>query len=236
VRNRGLCLVALGVLVFRPCDDGRGQYIDRDDRPAGSISRFLSAGVFRRDFSPTGGNTAPDSLRIRYGRLMPAIAFRQSGFEITLAYGTHQLNGKRAEMVILSSTYMNDFPIGMSRAVAASLIIGADYAKAGSGGSVRDDFNLASVGLGFGLVSGVDIGRMKLVMSAHALIHLSYEAYSTRTASSPAVLGSATLSIPGVPLGDGLALGYRFRWQRWSTGGYFDYRAVNHGLLLGVLL
>lgn len=234
--KRGLLIAALWTLAVLPGGDLRAQYIERDERMPGDLSRFLAAGVIRRDFTPMGGNTAPDSLRIRYGRLMPAIMFRQSGFEICLAYGTYPANGKRAEMVVLNSTYSNDFPLGGSRAVAASLIIGADYAKAGSGATVREDFNLASVGIGLGLASLSDFGRAKLSLSAHALIHLSYEAYSTRSASSPALLASATLLFPGGPIGDGLALGYRFRWQQWSTGGYFDYRALNHGLYLGVIL
>jgi hypothetical protein len=235
VRSHRWGIALCAALLLSPGGESRGQYIERDERQPGGLARFLAAGAMRRGFTPMGGDTAPDSLRIRYGRLMPTVAFRQSGLEIAFGYGTQLLNGKRAEMVVLSSTYMNEFSTGLSRALAASLIVGADYAKAGSGGSVRDDFNLASIGLGLGLVSGADIGRMKLALSVHVLIHLSYEAYSARTASSPAALGAATLIVPGGPVGDGIAIGYRFRWQQWSTGGTFDYRAVNHGLLLGVM-
>jgi hypothetical protein len=234
--KQALCIAALCGLVVLPGAVLRGQYIERDERTPGDLSRFIAVGVIRRDFTPMGSNTAPDSLRIRYGSLLPGVTFRQSGFEICLAYGRYTANGKRSEMVMLSSTYSNDLPLSGSRALAASLIIGADYAKAGAGATVRDDFNLASVGIGLGLVSAPDVGRLKLSLSVHALMHLSYEAYSARSASSPAVLAGGTVLFPGGPIGDGLALGYRFRWQQWSTGGYFDYRAVNHALFFGVIL
>jgi hypothetical protein len=227
---------ALVSMLIRPSTT-HAQYIEREEEMPGIQARFLSAGVVRREFSAMPSNTAPDDVRIGFGRILPSLLYHQAGFEIMGGYGTYRPGGVSAPIVFLTSTYTSEFPSAglRGRAIALSLALGADYAKSGSKGTARDDFNLASVGIGAGVASSADLGGVRMSLSAHALIHLSYEAYSTRSASSPAVIAGATFMISGGPIGDGVAVGYRFRWQQWSTGGYFDYRTLNHGLFVGVL-
>jgi hypothetical protein len=67
------------------------------------------------------------------------------------------------------------------------------------------------------------------------VMHYSFSGYSVQTGSSSALLGEIAAVFPGVPIGEGIAVGYRLRLQRWNVGSDFDYKTTNHGLSLGVL-
>ena len=71
---------------------------------------------------------------------------------------------------------------------------------------------------------------------AAAIIHYSFDGYSLQTGSSPAAVAEAVAILPYIGIWNGLAIGYRFRYQAWSLGsGRYDYKTVNNGLFLGVM-
>lgn len=213
-----------------------GQYMEkREYEPA--VDRYLAGGIFFRDFRPGGSNTAPDSLVIRFSRVMPYLMFRQGPVDMTFGYTTYSAGGATRATIFLGSTFATEIPLagGRGSALVLPLLIAADFTKAESAGSDRDHFNTASVGLGTGLkyrVAGQDVDAF---IAATAVYHYSFFGYSFDNGSSPAFLGEAAVILRRVPIFNGIATGYRFRYQRWNTGGYFDYVTTNHGVFVGVL-
>jgi hypothetical protein len=214
----------------------RGQYLEkREYEPA--VDRYVAGGIFFRDFRPGGNSTAPDSLAIRFSRVMPFLMFRQGPVDITLGYTTYPMGGASRATIFLGSVFSTEFPLAGSRASALvlPLLIAADFTKAESAGSDRDHFNTASVGVGTGLkyrIAGEDADAF---IAATGVYHYSFFGYSFENGSSPALLGEAAVVLKRVPVFNGIAAGYRFRYQRWNTGGYFDYATTNHGIFVGVL-
>jgi hypothetical protein len=232
--RKALRWVAAGFLVLAAM--AHGQYLEkREYEPA--VDRYVAGGIFFRDFRPGGNNTAPDSLAIRFSRVMPFLMFRQGPVDITFGYTTYSMGGASRATVFLGSTFSTEFPLAGNRrsALVLPLLIAADFTKAESAGSDRDHFNTASVGVGTGLkyrIVGEDVDAF---LAATGVYHYSFLGYSFENGSSPALLGEAAVSLKRVPVFNGIAAGYRFRYQRWNTGGYFDYATTNHGIFVGVL-
>lgn len=214
----------------------RGQYVERRSYEP-SVARFVAGGLFAREFTPRASNDAPDSLRIHYKRLMPFVMMRQGPVDLTFGYAQYDLAGRTRSTLFLAAIFTNDVPLAGSRenALVLPIVLAADFSKSESAGSDRDHFNVGSVGIGAGLKfrsSGEDID---LTAAVEGVIHYSFEGYGIRSASSPAVLGEVSALFRSIPILQGIAAGYRFRLQSWSTGGTFDYRTVNHGAFLGVM-
>ena len=201
-------------------------------------ARFLAAGVLHRDFAPRDGNPVPDSLAIRFKAYMPVLSYHHGPFEIGFGYTRYTLLGSTRASVYFGAIMTNEFPLAMSRthALVAPLCVAADFTKAEGGGVERDNFNIASLGLGTGLryrymSSTVDAGIRLL-----AIIHYSFEGLSTGSGSSASFLADAGLILRSIHIGDGLALGYRYRYQHWSmSNALLNYRVASHGPYLGVL-
>jgi hypothetical protein len=199
--------------------------------------RVASAGVFWRDFSPRGSNTAPDSVAIRYNRLMPFIGFRQGLFDVSFGYTTYSQRGVSRAALFLGTTVSQELVLTGSRsgALLLPLLLSADFTKAEAGGPERESFNIASVGLGTGLKYRVVSRAVDASISAAGIAHYAIEGLSTGTGFSGVVALDASALFRTIPIGEGLALGYRFRLQTWSMSDpKFDYRAVSHGPYLGV--
>ena len=168
---------------------------------------------------------------------MPFLMYRQGPVDITVGYTTYPLGGASRSTIFLGSVFATEVPLSGSRASALVLpfLIAADFTKAESAGSDRDHFNTASVGLGAGLkyrLAGEDVDAF---IAATGVYHYSFFGYSFENGSSPALLGEAAVVLKRVPVFNGIAAGYRFRYQRWNTGGYFDYATTNHGIFVGVV-
>jgi hypothetical protein len=214
----------------------RAQYMEqRSYEP--SLVRYIAGGVFFRDFTPRGSNTAPDSLAIRISRVMPFLMFRQGPIDLTFGYTTYTLGGGTRATIFLGTTFATEFPLigGRGSALVLPLLLAADFTKAESAGSDRDHFNTASVGAGTGLKFRFAGEDADISVAAMGVYHYSFQGYSIESGSSPAVIGEAALVLKRVLLFDGIAAGYRFRHQSWNTGGFFDYTTTNHGLFVGVL-
>jgi hypothetical protein len=217
---------------------GCGQYEERRGYEP-SIARYVAAGAFARRFEPRSGNPTPDSLVIRYTRVMPFLMFRQGPLDLVIGYTRYDLGGSSRAAVYLGSTYSSDLPLAgegeRGAALVLPLVVAADYTKSESAGSDRDDFNVASVGIGAGLKFRLMEPSYELAVSGAGIIHFSFEGYNFRNGSSPAVVGEAWALFRDVPILRGIALGYRYRYQSWSAGGKFDYTTVNHGAYVGVM-
>ncbi len=232
LRRLSLCLTAAAWLL----QPARAQYMEPRDYEPFSL-RVISAGVLERDFQPRGSNTAPDSLTISYTRLMPVVGFRQGPVDILFGYTTFNQAGASRSSLFLGTVISQDLSLsgGRQGGLLLPLMIGADYTKAESGGPERESFNIASIGIGTGLKYRLVSQAVDLSLSAGAIAHYAIEGLSIGTGFSGAVVMEAASVIRSIRIGEGLALGYRFRLQTWSMSTkQLDYRAISHGPYLGI--
>lgn len=214
----------------------RAQY---DERPyEHPTDRFVHAGVFVRDFEPRDSNTAPDSFRIAYRRLMPAIGFRQGLVDVTFGYTRFSLRGQSKAAIVAAVTVGSEFPLLFSRphALLVRFTVSSDYTRSDNTGSDKEAFNVGSAGMGVGLRYRAVGRELECSLSVVEAIHLSFEAFSTGTGFSATTLGEALVLLRTIPIVDGIAFGYRIRYQTWNmSNAAFDYRSLSLGAFLGFL-
>jgi len=216
----------------------RGQYYDEPAEPP-EARRFLFAGVGSADFAPLESNTNPDSGLIAYTSLMPLVGIREGPFELMLGYTRYTLAGASLSSIMVQTTVSFDILLsgGRTAALVLPILIAGDYTKAESQGPSRSDFNLGSVGAGAGLAYRRAGGSLEFSAELGQLLQYSFEGFATVYGFSAASVVRLTLVFPRVPVLNGLALGYRFRYQSWSMSDKtLNYRLLVHGLSVGVLL
>jgi hypothetical protein len=202
-------------------------------------TRYLSVGAMPRDFAPRSGYTGGDSLAIRYNVWMPVVGFHQKSMDAVFGYTRYTLNGTSRSAVFLGATLSNELPLAnsLSAALILPVLLSVDYTKSEGSGLERNQFNMASIGVGSGLK--VRLTTPGTEFTAHALseYHFSFEGLNTGNGSSFVVLGEATFVVRTLDVVDGIVFGYRFRHQTWSAAdGRLNYRVTTHGPYVGVLL
>lgn len=234
-RARSVLLILAGLLALGQAAVHAQYYEEREYKP--TEARYLYVGVMQRDFAPSSSNTAPDSNRISYKKLMPMIGFREGPVDIFVGYTKFDQRGNSNAAIFLGTTVSTEFPVSGRRgsALVIPLMFAADYTKAESGGPQREDFNIASLGLGGGLKYHLTTESVDFSIHAAELLQYSTEGFSVGSGFSAATTAEATLILREVIL-NGIALGYRFRYQTWSmSDAQFNYRAVTHGPSIGIL-
>ena len=217
---------------------GVAQYLEPSRSYAPSDARYLSAGIFERDFRPRGTNNAPESLAVSYTRVMPLVGFRQGPVDFLFGYTTYDLNGAARSAIYFGVTFTGDYILSgnRDRALVLPFLVDADFTKSESAGTLHDNFDVGSIGVGTGLKYRSNGESVDFSVMAAAIIHYSFDGYSLQTGSSPAAVAEAVALLPDVGILNGLALGYRFRFQAWTLGnGRYDYRTVNNGVFVGVM-
>ncbi len=211
-------------------------YDDREYEP--SATRFINIGFMQRDFRPRPSNPNPDSLAIRYDRAMPMIGLRQGNVDISFGYSSYTLNGRSRSTIFFGASFANEFPVtGRARTgLSIPLVLSADYTKAESAGPSRQNFNIASGGIGAGLKFRHRASNLDFWIQAVEIAHFSTEGFGAGYGFSAATVGEAIVLVRGALVFDGVAFGYRFRFQTWSlSDSRFDYRSFSHGPFIGVL-
>ncbi len=212
------------------------QYYEQSyERPS---NRFIYAGFLVRDFDPRSSNSLPDSLTIRYNRVMPVIGFRQGLVDILFGYTRFTLRGNDKSTLFASVSVGNDLPLSFSRthALLVPLMISSDYTRADNTGGDKENFNIGSVGIGAGLKYRFIQPRFEFWIHAAEAIHWSFEGFSTGSGFSAATTGEAMFIFRDALILDGITLGYRFRYQTWNMNNeHFNYKSLSHGVVLGVL-
>jgi hypothetical protein len=82
--SRAVAVVLLLFALSSAC----AQYNDQVRTYVSSDARYVDVGVFARNFAPRASNTAPDSLKVSYNRVMPVLELRQGPVEIQFGYST----------------------------------------------------------------------------------------------------------------------------------------------------
>jgi len=230
-------ILFLIVLTCAVASIASAQYYDnREYEP--SASRFINIGFMQRDFQPRSSNPNSDFLVIRYDRVLPMIGFRQGNVDISFGYASYTLHGRSRSTIFFGATFANEFPVaGRARTgLSIPVIISVDYTKAESAGPSRENFNIASGGIGAGLKLRHRSTNLDFWIQAVEVAHLSTEGFGAGYGFSAATVGEAIVLLPRVLVFDGIAFGYRFRLQTWSMSeSRFDYRSFSHGPFIGVL-
>jgi hypothetical protein len=199
--------------------------------------RIISGGIFLADMQPRSGNPLGDSTAIRYNRIMPLLGLIQGNVELLLGYATFELGGASRTAIMLAGSFGNEFSIAGTRRsmLLIPILLSADYTKAASTGVQRDDFNVASIGFGTGVRYRFSTGGIEGSVGATASAQFASEGFGTGTGFSGLLLGDVRVIFRNIGIGEGLAIGYRVRWQNWSMSDpVYDYRSVAHGPWLGI--
>jgi hypothetical protein len=231
-------VVAAACLLSWAASGALAQYLEPSRSYVPSDARFVSAGIFARDFRPRGSNTAPESLAVSYTRVMPLLGFRQGPVDFLFGYTTYDLHGAARAAIYFGVTFSGDYILSgnRERALVLPFIVDADFTKSESAGTLHDNFDVGSIGIGTGLKYRSNGESVDFSVMAAAIIHYSFDGYSLQTGSSPAAIAEAVALLPEVGILNGLALGYRFRFQAWTLGnGRYDYRTMNNGVFIGVM-
>jgi hypothetical protein len=200
--------------------------------------RILSLGALALDFRPRPDNGVSDSAVIDFRRWMPVIGFRQGPVEIMLGYTTYSLRNASRSTILLSAQFSQDIPLAGKRpqALILPVMVTADFTKAEGTGYERENFNIASVGLGAGLKYRYYTGGIEFSMQVAEAAHFSSEGLSTGSGFSALTTGYALVVLHQTLVFEGLAVGYRFRYQTWAMdNNRFNYRSLSHGPFLGIL-
>ena len=201
--------------------------------------RYLWAGAAFRTFGPLASNTAPPEVQIDYSAVMATLGLRQGPVDLAVGYASFDQHGESFASIVVNLLY--SFPVPIAGSGPTTLILpvmlGADYTKAEAPGPERNTFNIASVGVGTGLEVRHRTSGMELSVRAGGLAHYSTEAYNFTGGFSAAAVGEAVLLFPRFGILDGLAVGYRVRYQTWSMSNEeFNYTTLAHGPFVGVML
>ena len=115
-------------------------------------------------------------------------------------------------------------------------LLAADFMRADASDLQRDNFNIGSIGLGTGLRYRLRVDRTELTAGGVIGAQFSFDGYGSATGSSVLSIVEAVAQLNDVLVADGIVIGYRFRFQRWSMSRETaDYQSVSHGLFLGVM-
>ena len=229
--------IVVAALIVLPFARGSAQY-EEEREYSSSSSRFATAGFIVREFRPLSTNTLPDSLGIRYNRVMPMVSFRQGTGELFFGYTTFTLAGSSKSTILFGGRFGAEIPVlGRKPGVLLfPLELSADYTKADGIGPSREDFNIASVGVGGGLKYRYFSRVLEWSIGIGEFAQFASEGIGVGTGFSAVTAGDAVIQTRSIGIGDGLVLGYRFRLQTWSMSeSKFNYRSVSHGPYLGIM-
>jgi hypothetical protein len=218
--------------------EGWAQYVEpEEEEPSGA--RYLSLGMLWWDFAPTSSNPSTGDGPYGHSSLLPVAGFHQGPVDLIIGYGSHPTPQGSRSTVVFSTTLSMEIQLTRSRpaALVLPLLLAADYTKVQSAEAGTGDFNIGSLGAGLGLRYRVASGSMEWVLSATGTAQYSFEGFRPVYGFSAVALGEMSVLWKKIGIGDGLVVGYRFRYQKWSMQeDILDYRVLAHGPYVGVLL
>lgn len=227
--------VAIGLLALSA--EALAQYYEeREYRPV--EARYISIGFMNREFTPKASNILPDSARIHYNRIMPVVSFRQGSGELMFGYTTYELFGGSKSTIFFGGRFGGEVPIAGRRPfmLLFPLQVAADFTKAEGVGPSREDFNIASVGIGAGLKVRYFTSSVDFSFGAEELVQYSTEGIGVGNGFSAATVGDMVVLLRDFGPFEGTVIGYRFRLQTWSMNeNKFNYRSVSHGPYIGLM-
>lgn len=215
----------------------RAQYYEEKEYKA-SEARYIGVGAVGLTFEPRHTNDQADSLKIRFKRIMPVVSFKHGTTEIQFGYTTYSLDGSSKSAIYFGGRFATEVPLAGRRpgALLFPLMLAADFTKAESPGPSRDDFNIASVGIGGGLKYRYANSSVDVSIGVVEVAQYSAEGFSVGSGFSASTLGDAVVLLKDINMLEGVVVGYRFRMQTWAMSeNKFNYRSVSHGPYVGIM-
>ncbi len=229
-----VCLTA--VLLVTAAGPASAQYYERPYEQM--ESRFIHAGFFQRDFKPRYSNTAPDTLRMQYNRIMPTIGFRQGMVDVTFGYTRFSIRGEDKTAIYAGVMVGTEFPITFSRgsALLVPVMLLSDYTRTDNTGPDRNFFNVGALGFGAGLKYRLMTRGFEFHLYGAQSAQIAFEGFGTGSGFSATSTAEALFVFRDAIVLDGITLGYRFRYQTWNmSNAIFDYKSLSHGAFFGVM-
>ena len=199
--------------------------------------RAISAGLSMMEFNPKTANAESDSIGIRFRSLIPLLDFRSGLMDIHFGYTRFSQNNHMEPAILVGMNVGTEIPVlgKRSSTLLLPLLIAADFTRADAEGVARNSFNVASVGIGLGLKYRITNQSLDAWLSAVAVAHYATQGFSVNAGFSGAILAELIAYFPAVPVGDGICVGYRFRFQSWSMpDANLNYRMILHGPSIGI--
>ncbi len=215
------------------------QYYEESQESSRSATGFGSLGMYFRDFSPLSSNPLRDTASIQYHAIMPVIAMHQGLIELLFGYTRYTMDNKSLEAILFSVTLTQDFRLIGSRESNLGLLgtLTSDFTKSEATGPSRETFNVASVGAGLGLRYRFVSQSSDAVVSGTFSAQYSSEGFGAGTGFSTLTLGESVFLLKSIRVVNGIALGYRLRYQTWSMSEEkFNYSSLSHGPFIGLIL
>ncbi len=234
----GRVIFLLFVVIVGSCTLASAQYYEGKDYSQLDDVRYISVGVVNREFTPRSTNPFPDSLAIRFNRIMPVISFRQGAGELMFGYSTYKLAGSSKSTIFFGGRFGTEVPIAGHRpsVLLFPLQLAAEYTKAEGVGPSKENFNIASVGIGMGLKYRYFTSSLDFSIGVEELAQYSTEGIGIGSGFSASTLGDAVILLKDLGVFEGTVIGYRFRLQTWAMSeSKFNYRSVSHGPYLGIM-
>ena len=232
----GQRLRIIAVLVVIAATEVFAQYDEpREYQP--TELRALSAGLSAIEFRPRASDAASDTAGIQFRTLMPVLDFRNGLMDIYFGYSRFTQSDVSHPAILAGINVGTEVPMlgHRSSALLLPVVIAADFTRADASGASRNSFNVASIGLGLGLKYRIVNRSVDGWVSTIAVAHYSTAGFSVNTGFSAAFLAEAMAYFPEVPIGEGVSVGYRFRYQTWSMqNASVNYRMIVHGPSVGI--
>lgn len=225
------------VIVFGSWAQASAQYYEEQEYSPAEF-RYISAGFMNREFTPKTSNSLPDSARIHYTRIMPMVSFRQGAAELMFGYASYTLLGGSKSTIFFGGRFGGEVPIAGRRpfVLLFPLQLAADFTKAEGVGPSREDFNIASIGVGAGLKLRYFTSAVDFSFGVEELAQYSTDGIGIGNGFSAATVGDVVALLREFGPFEGAVVGYRFRLQTWSMNeSKFNYRSISHGPYIGLM-
>ena len=215
---------------------GFGQFFE-ENYP--SIADFRSLGFSGavQDFGPRSGNTQSDSGKISFKTPLWLAEYRQLGLRVAFGYSSYKYNGDSRSEITLSAESVTDISFVGERERGnffLPVIFSTSFVQASGRTNSAKDFNIANIGLGTGLKFKQISESFGIQMTGVGVLYYSTAGFSVESGSSTAIIAEIQLLFREV-IGDGMTLGYRFEFQRWSmTDKTLNYQREFQGPFLGI--
>jgi hypothetical protein len=169
---------------------------------------------------------------------MPTVGYRLGLVDVTVGYTRFSLRGASRTALFIGLVVGRELPLAHDDAggLLLRLLVSSDYTRTENTGGDKEDFIVGSAGIGAGLTFRLRRRGWEFSLAAAQAVHGSFETFSTGIGFSAATTGEALLLLHDVLLFDGVAIGYRVRYQTWNmNNAKFDYKSLSHGAFVGVM-
>ncbi len=199
--------------------------------------RTIGFGLAAQNFTPSGGNTLPDSARIRIATPVWLAEYRQMGLRVSFGYSSYKFdNDRRSELSFAAESITNiSFRASSERGeFYLPVVFSTSFIEASGASNSTKDFNIANVGIGTGITYKHVAENFGVQFTGVGIIYYSTASFSVESGSSSAAVAELQFLFRKL-IGDGVSAGYRFETQAWSMSDKSqNYVRLIQGPFIGI--